>query len=156
MKNNDELTRDGYTISTDPARLDVETIHQYLSSDSYWAKNIPLDTVRRSLQHSFCFGVYHGKKQVGLARLVTDKTTFAYLCDVFILPEHRGKGLSKWLLSVIHTHPDLQGFRRWLLGTKDAHGLYAQFGWTRLPEDVVPRIMQRHFPDVYSDLPGRQ
>jgi GNAT superfamily N-acetyltransferase len=156
MKTYDEVSRDGYVISTDPARLDVEAVHQYLSRDSYWAQNIPLDTVRRSLENSFCFGVYDGDKQVGLARLVTDKTTFAYLCDVFILPAHRGKGLSKWLLSVMHAHPDLQGFRRWLLGTKDAHELYAQFGWSRLPDDVVPRIMQLHNPDVYSNLEKRQ
>ncbi len=139
-----------YCISTDPAKLDIGVIHQYLSVESYWAQNIPLDVVQRSIDHSFCFGLYHLDQQVGFARLVTDKATFAYLADVFILPEHRGKGLSKWMISVIHAHPDMQGLRRWLLGTKDAHGLYAQFGWTPLPEALVSRFMQLHNPDVYN------
>jgi GNAT superfamily N-acetyltransferase len=155
MKTYDEVSRDGYLVSTDPARLDIAMIHQYLSKDSYWALDIPVETVRRSLDNSFCFGLYHDDQQVGFARLVTDKATFAYLADVFILPEHRGKGLSKWMLSIIHAHTDLQGLRRWMLGTRDAHELYAQFGWTRLPEEVVPRFMQLHNPDVYAHLKGR-
>ncbi len=150
MNNPDTFARAGYRISTNTAELDIHLIHQYLSESSYWAKNIPLDVVRRSLDHSFCFGVFEDDRQVGFARLVTDRATFAYLADVFILPEHRGKGLSKWLIATIQSHPDLQGLRRWMLGTKDAHGLYAQFGWKPIPEETVSRFMQRHQPDVYQ------
>ena len=150
METTGDLVKDGYLISTDPARLDIPMIHQYLAEESYWAKKIPVEVVRKSIANSFCFGVYHQDTQVGLARLVTDKATFAYLCDVFILKEHRGKGLSKWLLGAIHTHPDMQGLRRWMLGTRDAHGLYAQFGWVSLPEEQVPRFMHLHKPDVYT------
>lgn len=146
----DEIAVTGYRISTDPSEMDAERIHRYLSESSYWAKNIPLDVVQRSIRHSFCFGVFQESEQVGFARLITDRATFAYLADVFILPEHRGKRLSKWLVATIHSHPDLQGLRRWLLGTLDAHGLYAQFGWQPLPEEMVSRFMQRHQPDVYQ------
>ncbi len=141
---------DGYTISTDQDKLDIEVIHQYLSKESYWAQNIPIEVVKRSIANSFCFGVYLHDKQIGFARMITDKATFGYLADVFILPEHRGKGLSKWLIATIHAHPELQGLRRWMLGTKDAHGLYKQFGWLPLPEEIVPRFMQLHTPDVYK------
>jgi GNAT superfamily N-acetyltransferase len=144
----------GYQISTDPLRLDIAMIHQYLSKDSYWAQKVPLEVVARSLVNSFCFGVYHNDVQVGLARLITDKATFAYLCDVFILPAHRGKGLSKWLLDTMQNHPEMQGLRRWMLGTKDAHELYKQFGWTTLPEEHVPKFMQRHNPDAYLTAPS--
>jgi GNAT superfamily N-acetyltransferase len=150
MEKMDEMEKDGYTISTDPALLDIPMIHRYLSEESYWAQNIPYDVVERSIANSFCFGVYYHTTQVGLARLVTDKATFAYLCDVFVVSEHRGKGLSKWLLTAMHAHPDMQGLRRWLLGTKDAHGLYKQFGWTPFTEELVPRFMQLHTPDVYK------
>ncbi|MDB5210902.1 MAG: family N-acetyltransferase [Sediminibacterium sp.] len=150
MKNETDVEKDGYAISTDAAKLDLAVIHQYLSCDSYWAQNIPFETVERSVANSFCFGVYHENNQVGFARLITDKATFAYLADVFILPEHRGKGLSKRLIAFIHSHPELQGLRRWMLGTKDAHELYKQFGWTALPEEVVPRFMQLHTADIYK------
>lgn len=150
MKKEIEIKKDGYTISTDAAKLDLAVIHQYLSRDSYWAQNIPLKVVERSVANSFCFGMYHNGEQVGFARLITDKATFAYLADVFILPGHRGKGLSKWLMSVIHSHPDMQGLRRWMLGTKDAHDLYKQFGWEPLNGEVVPRFMQLHNPEVYN------
>lgn len=146
----ENLSKEGYSISTNKHLLDIAVIHQYLSVESYWAKNIPLEVVKRSVEHSLCFGVYHHSTQIGFARVITDKATFAYLADVFILPQHRGKGLSKWLVATIHAHPDLQGLRRWILGTKDAHGLYAQFGWQPLPEEIVPRFMQLHNPDVYS------
>ena len=122
MANSMEFEEQGYTISTDNSRLDIGVIYQYLSQESYWAKNIPLEVVQRSIDNSFCFGLYHQNSQIGFARLVTDKATFAYLADVFILPEYRGKGLSKWLIGTIHAHPDMQGLRRWMLGTKDAHG----------------------------------
>ncbi len=156
MNNTTDLPLQGYSISTDPGLLNVSMIHRYLSEESYWAKQIPLSVVERSVANSFCFGVYHQNEQVGFARLVTDKATFAYLADVFILPEHRGKGLSKWLVQTIHAHPDLQGLRRWVLATRDAHGLYAQFGWKPLPEEIVPRFMQLHNPDVYQSVPPKQ
>ncbi|MEX6688623.1 GNAT family N-acetyltransferase [Danxiaibacter flavus] len=140
-----------YTISTDKQKLQIEVIHQYLSVKSYWAKNIPLDVVRRSIDNSFCFGLYYNDAQVGFARLVTDKATFAYLADVFILPEHRGAGLSKWLMTTMMNHPDMQGLRRWLLGTLDAHGLYEQFGWTRFTDAQTQRFMQLHNPNAYNN-----
>lgn len=149
MEKTNEATQGDYKLSTDNAQLDVAVIHQYLSKESYWAQRIPLDVVQRSIDNSLCFGLYHQDTQVGFARVVTDKATFAYLADVFILPEHRGKGLSKWMLGFIHQYPELQGLRRWLLGTLDAHELYKQFGWTLLPPEVAPRFMQLHFPDVY-------
>lgn len=141
---------EGYSISTDPAKLNIDVIHRYLSEESYWAAGIPYEVVKRSIEHSFCFGVYHHNQQIGFARLVTDKATFAYLADVFILPQHRGKGLSKWLVATIHANPELQGLRRWILATKDAHGLYQQFGWELVPEELYQRFMQRHNPDVYK------
>ncbi len=126
-------------------------IYEYLSKASYWAKNIPREVVEKSIGNSLCFGVYcKDETQVGFARLITDKATFAYLADVFILEQHRGKGLSKWLIEVIQSHPELQGLRRWMLGTRDAHGLYEQFGWSEIPEETRKRFMQRHFPDVYT------
>ncbi len=145
-----DYTTEGYSISTDPSKLDIGLIHHYLSEDSYWAAGIPYEVVKRSIDHSFCFGLYHHALQIGFARLVTDQATFAYLADVFILPLHRGRGLSKWLVGTIHGHPDLQGLRRWMLGTRDAHGLYAQFGWTPIPEELASRFMQLHTPDVYK------
>lgn len=150
MKNNTEFEKEGYTISTDRARLDMAVIHQYLSEESYWARNIPLELVKRSIDHSLCFSLYHHEKQIGFARLITDKATFAYLADVFIAESYRGKGLSKWLVQTIHAHPDVQGLRRWMLGTRDAHGLYAQFGWKPIPEELASRFMQIHDPEVYN------
>ena len=145
-----ELLKEDYTISTDTARLNVDVIYQYLSEESYWAKGIPRSVVEKSIANSLCFGIYYKTEQIGFARVISDKATFAYLGDVFILPAHRGKGLSKWLIQTIHTHPDLQNLRRWWLGTKDAHGLYEQFGWTRINEDVSKRFMQKHNADVYK------
>ena len=139
-----------YLISTDPSLLNVDTIYNYLSGESYWAKNIPRHVVEKSIANSLCFGLYHNNKQVGFARLVTDKATFAYLGDVFILPAYRGNGLSKWLMQVIHAHPELQGLRRWVLGTRDAHGLYEQFGWTVFDEDTRKRFMQKHNKNAYQ------
>ena len=139
-----------YSISTDKFLLNVDMIHEYLSKESYWAANIPMDTVKRSIDNSMCFAIYYNDEQIGFARLITDKATFAYLADVFILPEHRGKGLSKWLMQTIQSNVELQNLRRWLLGTRDAHALYEQFGWEVLSEEIRPRFMQRHFPDVYN------
>lgn len=146
--------RPPYEISTDHNRLQIDLIHRYLSQESYWAQDIPLAVVERSLQHSLCFGVYDVNGQVGFARVITDRATFAYLADVFILPGHRSKGLSKQLMQSIHEHPDLQELRRWVLFTRDAHGLYAQFGWTPVPEEMMPRMMQLHNPDVYGKRNG--
>jgi GNAT superfamily N-acetyltransferase len=139
-----------YTITTDNAKMDVDVIHRYLSAESYWAKGIPFEVVKKSIAGSLCFGIFYQGTQVGFARLVTDKATFAYLADVFVLQQHRGKGLSKWLMETIHAHPELQTLRRWVLGTKDAHTLYEQFGWTRFTDETKGRFMQKHDPNVYS------
>jgi GNAT superfamily N-acetyltransferase len=119
-------------LTTDPAKLDLERIHHYLSGQSYWARGMDRDRFERSVQGSLCFGIYSGAEQLAFARVVTDRATFAYLCDVFVLPAHQGRGLGKWLVAAIHRHPELQGLRRWLLATRDAHGLYKQLGWSEL------------------------
>jgi len=139
--------KDEFTISTDSSRLDIPYIHDWLSERSYWAEGIPLATVSASVAGSLCFGVYLGEKQVGFARVVTDKATFGYLADVFIDEHYRGRGLSKWMVATILSHPELQGFRRWMLGTLDAYGLYAQYGFQPLEEPG--RVMQIYYPDVY-------
>ncbi|GAB4037608.1 GNAT family N-acetyltransferase [Spirosoma gilvum] len=128
-----------YTISTDKTKLDITIIHQFLSEEAYWCLNIPREIVQRSIDNSLCFGVYQGDHQVGFARVVTDMATFGYLADVFILPEHRGKGLSKQLVSFIMAYPPLQGLRRMMLVTRDAHGLYSQFGFQPIenPENTM-------------------
>jgi GNAT superfamily N-acetyltransferase len=118
-----------YTISTDRARLDLDAIHRFLSTEAYWSPGVGRDVVERSIEYSLPFGVYLGDEQVGFARVVTDRATFAWLADVYILAEHRGQGLSKRLVAAILGHPELQGMRRWLLGTADAHGLYRRFGF---------------------------
>lgn len=124
-----------YTISTDKTKLNVPVIHRFLSQDAYWCQNIPVEIVQRSIDNSLCFGVYSDNdQQVGFARVITDHATFGYLADVFILPEHRGKGLSKQLVAFIMDYPSLQGLRRIMLVTKDAHGLYTQFGFKPIEE----------------------
>ena len=123
-----------YTISTEKSRLDVDMIHRYLSEESYWAKNIPRRIVERSIENALCFGAYEGHTQVGFARVVTDFAIFAYVGDVFVLPGHRGRGVSKMLMRAIREHPSLQEVRRWHLLTDDAHGLYEQFGFHALEE----------------------
>ena len=138
---------DDYSISTDKSRLDLTVIHQFLSQESYWAKNMPITLVQKSIDNSICFGLYAGEQQVGFARVVTDYTTIAYLADVFVLNEHRGRGLAKRLVQSIIDSPDLQGLRRWILVTKDAHTLYEQFGFD-CPDD--PKLyMQRKLIDSY-------
>jgi len=138
----EEWTRGAYTISTDPARLNIAMIHQYLSTSSYWATGRPLAVVHRGIENSLPFGVFKGTEQAGFARVVTDYATFAWLADVFVLPEFQGQGLGTWLIGAIVAHPRLQGLRRWVLATKDAHGLYAQFGFTELhaPERFMERF----------------
>lgn len=136
-----------YTISTDQTRLDATLIHRYLSQDSYWARGVPLDVLERAIRGSLCFGVYAPERQVGFARVVTDAATFAYLADVFILPDHRGLGLGKQLVAAIMAHPDLQGLRRIMLATRDAHGLYRHFGFTAPKNPQL--LMERLDPDCY-------
>ncbi len=149
------MTSGEYTLSTDPKRIDIDVVYAYLHNEAYWSKGIPRDVVERSIQHSLCFGIYHGDTMVGFARVISDYATFAYLGDVFVLPEHRGKGLSKWLLEAITGHPDLQGLRRFYLVTRDAHGLYSRFGF-RVVEDPG-RHMERVTPAaVLYSQPGSE
>jgi len=143
-----EERKDNFVISTDRSKLDIEMIHNYLANESYWSKGIPLDLVKKAIENSECFGVYDNGKQVGFARAVTDFSTFGYLADVFILSEYRGRGLSKWLMECITMHPELRGFRRWILITRDAHKLYERFGYT--PVKKPQNYMENHDPDVYS------
>lgn len=141
------MQREGFAITTEISFFNVEFIHAFLSR-SYWAENIPLETVQRSIDNSLCFGVFHLGRQIGFARVITDKATFAYLADVFIDEAYRGQGLSKWLMEEIMAHPDLRGLRRMMLATRDAHGLYKQFGFSELT--FPQRWMQIHKPDVYK------
>jgi GNAT superfamily N-acetyltransferase len=126
-----EVRRGGYLVSSDPEKIDIEVVHRFLAG-SYWARSIPIEVVRKSIEGSLCFGVYEGERQVGFARVVTDRATFGYLADVFLVEGYRGRGLSKVLMEAILAHPDLQGLRRFLLATKDAHGLYEKFGFRPL------------------------
>ncbi|HEV2853441.1 MAG TPA: GNAT family N-acetyltransferase [Thermoanaerobaculia bacterium] len=139
--------RDGFTVSTDPARLDVDAVHAFLTT-SYWAEGIPRETVERSLRNSLCFGLYEGRRQIGLARVITDGSTFAYLCDVYVLPEMRGRGLGTWLMECVMAHPDLQGLRRFYLVTRDAHELYRPFGFTEIQSPE--RHMEIVRPGLYK------
>jgi GNAT superfamily N-acetyltransferase len=142
-----EWRRGGYEISTDPQRLDLDLTHRFLSEEAYWSPGVPREVVQRAIDGSIVFGLYHDGKQVGMTRVVTDRATFAWVCDVFVLADERGKGLGKWLMECVKSHPDLQGLRRWLLATSDAHGLYAQYGFT--PVDPQ-RFMEIRDPDVYQ------
>jgi GNAT superfamily N-acetyltransferase len=134
--------RGDYEISTDPARVDLDLTHRFLSEEAYWSPGVARGVVERAIGNSIVFGVYRGNAQVGFARVVSDKATFAWVCDVFVLSEHRGHGLGKWLMECIAAHPDLQGLRRWLLATRDAHGLYAQYGYREL-EDPARFMIRR-------------
>jgi GNAT superfamily N-acetyltransferase len=140
-------TLNGYTLSTDPAKLDIAAMHAYLSR-SYWSPGIPLEIVAAAAKNSLCFGLYDAQgQQVGLARVVTDYATFAYLCDVYVLEGHRGKGLGKWLVETVCAHAALTGARRIMLGTRDAHELYRRHGFVAPPNDGV--LMQILRPDMY-------
>jgi GNAT superfamily N-acetyltransferase len=134
-------------ISTERTRLEVGMIHRYLSEESYWAAGIPFDVVERSIEHSLCFGAFDGTAQVGFARVITDYATFGYVADVFVLSSHRGNGISKAIMAAIREHPQLQGLRRWHLVTRDAHGLYAQCGFTPLsaPERHMERLLRNAY-----------
>ena len=134
--------RDDYLISTDNDRLDVHFIHDFLSNRAYWALERSLDVVRRSLDHSLNFGLYKDDRQIGFARVVSDFATFVWLADVFVIEEHRGHGLGTWLIEVIVNHPELQGLRRWLLATKDAHKLYRRVGFSELS---APQLWMERF-----------
>ena len=142
-----EWTREEFTVSDDAARLDHDVIERFLTG-SYWAKNIPRATLDKSLRNSLCFALLEGERQIGFARVVSDRATIAYLADVFVLPEFRGRGLAKWLLTCVLAHPDLQGLRRWVLATRDAHGLYRKLGFTPLKRPDI--FMERHDPNVYG------
>ena len=141
-----EWTRGGFTISTDPGRIDLDVVHGFLVT-CYWAEGIPRALVERSIEHSLCFGLYHGDRQIGFARVISDRATFGYLGDVFVLDAYRGRGLGRWLMEVVHAHPDLQGFRRWVLLTRDAHALYRQAGYAPLARPE--RYMERWEPETY-------
>lgn len=150
--------RGDYLISTDRSRLNVALIHHFLSEKTYWAQGRTRDVVQRSIDNSLPFGIYKGNDLVGFARIVTDYATFAWIADVFVLPEHRGHGLSKWLMEVMLSHPELQGFRRWVLATKDAHSLYARFGFIALhrPERWMerPDPNMQESPDYWKNDPS--
>jgi GNAT superfamily N-acetyltransferase len=140
-------TRDSFTVTCDPTKINKVVVAQFLAS-SYWAKGISEATVEKSLNGSLCFALLDGDRQIGFARVISDYATIAYLGDVFILPEYRGRGLSKWLMECVISHGDLQGLRRWILATRDAHGLYEKFGFTALKKPEV--FMERHNPAAYG------
>ena len=140
---------EGYLISTDPALLNLDVIHRFIADESYWARDIPKPLVERTIQNSLCWGVYYRNAQIGFARVISDRATFAYLCDVFIATDHRGRGLSKALVATILAHPDLQGLRRWMLVTADAQSLYGQFGFKIVAQP--DRHMEIHRPGIYLE-----
>lgn len=138
-----EFKQGDFTISTDPSRLDLPWIHNYLANEAYWARGITFPVFQRSVENALCFGVYHRSKQVGFGRVISDYATFAYLADVFVDEGYRRQGLGKWLVECVRSHPELQGLRRWMLVTSDAHGLYQQFGFTSLehPEKMMEIVI---------------
>lgn len=142
-----EVARNEFVISTDRSRLDIDAIHRFLAEDSYWARERTLEQTKTAIENSICFGVYCENRQIGFARVVSDRATFAYVGDVFVIEEFRGRGLSKWLMETIIAHPELQNLRRWVLATRDAHALYEKFGFQELvhPE----RWMERPAPNAY-------
>ncbi|HEY6050273.1 MAG TPA: GNAT family N-acetyltransferase [Thermoanaerobaculia bacterium] len=141
-----EWHREGFSISTDPARLDRSAIREFLAA-SYWSPEIPQDVVDRGIEGSLVFGLYAGEKQIGFARAITDRATFAYVADVYVLEEYRGRGLARWLMETVLAHPDLQGLRRWMLLTRDAHDLYRKVGFADVARPE--RIMEIARPDIY-------
>jgi GNAT superfamily N-acetyltransferase len=145
-----EYRRADFLISTDRERLNLDVVHGFLTN-SYWAEGIPREVVARSIESSLCFGIYENSgEQVGFARVVSDFATVAYLGDVFVLESHRGRGLGKWLMECVVQHPALQNLRRWILLTRDAHGLYSQFGFE--PLKAPERYMELHRPEIYQSL----
>ncbi|MBA8884873.1 GNAT family N-acetyltransferase [Dokdonella fugitiva] len=148
MGEHHERSIDGLLFSTDRARLDIDAIHAYLAHESYWVPGIHRELVERAIERSLCFGVYEGTRQLGFARVVTDGAGFAYLCDVFVVDAARGRGIGKRLMEFTFAHPDLQRVRRFILATRDAHGLYAQYGFTPLANPE--KFMERYDPDALS------
>lgn len=146
-----EWTHGDFVITTDPARVDLDVVHGFLSG-AYWCEGIPREVVERSLRGSIPFSMWHGGRQVGFARVVSDRATFAWVCDVFVLESYRGRGLSVWLMRVVCGHPELQGLRRWQLATRDAHRLYDKVGFT--PLHAPERFMERWTPDPYRATPN--
>ncbi len=142
-----EIVKDGFTISTDKRLLQKDVIDRFLADESYWAAKRTPEQTRTAIENSICFGIYFEGRQVGFARVISDHATFAYIGDVFIIAEFRGKGLSKWLMQVIIDHPELKGLRRWILATRDAHSLYEKFGFQ--PLCFPDRWMERAAPDAY-------
>lgn len=143
-----EWQRGGFTISTDRARMQIAVIHDFLSNQSYWLPGVPQSRVQNIIDHALNFGIFENERQIGYADVITDFTTFAYLANVFVLEEYRGHGLSKWLMECILAHPDLQDFRRWLLATADAHGLYKQYGFKII--ETPERWMERFDAESYK------
>jgi GNAT superfamily N-acetyltransferase len=139
--------RSPYRISDDPGDVDLTVVHEFLAK-SYWARGIPRETVARGIAHSLPFSLFLEDRQVGFARVVTDRATFAYLADVFVIDEQRGRGLGAWLVETVLAHPELQGLRRWLLATRDAHALYRKFGFTDVADPST--LLTRHDPDIYT------
>jgi len=142
------ISKGEFSISTKKSKLDITSIHDFLSTKAYWCLNIPRETVESAIKNSLCFGVYHQNKQIGFARVISDYSTIAYLGDVYVLEEYRGKGLSKWLIETIMSHPNLQGLRRWILLTRDAHDLYRKFGWKEISDPS--KWMEVHDKNAYS------
>ena len=145
-----EWRRGDFVVSDDPARLDKATVVRFITG-SYWAEGIPQATMQRAIAHSLCFGLYEGDKQLGFARVVTDRATFGYLCDVFVEESHRGEGLGQWLVECVLEHPELQGLRRLSLMTRDAHTLYQRFGFKPMADPT--RYLEIHRPNVYKPAP---
>jgi GNAT superfamily N-acetyltransferase len=148
-----DWNRDGYTVSSDPARLQLDVVHAFLVQ-SYWAKEIPLDVVARSIRGSIAFGLYHRGVQVCFARVISDRATFAYVADVFVLESHRGRGLARWMMECVLATPELQGLRRWLLVTRDAHALYRSLGFSLVSRPEGFMEISRH--DLYRSQPASE
>ena len=144
------VTNVGYVVSTDPTRLDLDRVHAFLTDESYWSRGIPRELVERAVAGSLVFGVYHGDEQVGFARVVTDRATFAWLCDVFVVGAHRGRAAGKQLIEAVVAHPDLRGLRRFLLATADAHGLYRQFGFRDLERPERFLAIERPAAELFA------
>ena len=148
------MVKDGFEITTNPDKIDLEKLHRFLAYESYWAQNIPFDILKKSVKNSLNFSLLDSKTGtfVGFARLITDKATFAYLADVYVNTNYRGKGLGKWLIETIMKHPEVQGLRNWLLYTKDAHGLYKQYGWKELEDTKRAMVIRKPATEIYKPL----
>lgn len=145
--NNIDIYKDDFLLTTDKSKMDLQAIHHFLANHSYWVPNIPFEIVKKSFENSLTFGIIHDKKQIAYARVISDYATIAYLGDVYVLDEYRGKGLSKWLMETIINHPELNNLRRWILLTLDAHKLYEKYGWKSIA--VPERWMEKHNPNFY-------